>query len=108
MKKRPVTIGQILEIYPEALCGFTGSTIAYVEGRNISEEVDVCYRCWRSIRDKKMPELAVGNGLLVVHPPQEIFALNWIELMCIQLARPVQVISLLLSCCWRDFNDEIF
>lgn len=39
-----------------------------------------------------MPEMAVANSLFSTDIPKEIADLNWIELMCIQRVRPIQVI----------------
>ena len=53
--------------------------------------MDVCKSCWKSIQDRKVPEMAVVNGLMSDLVPKEIADLNLIELITIQRKRPIQV-----------------
>jgi len=67
-----------------------------MEKFELTEEVDVCNSCWNKIKKGRCPEMSMANGLLPDEVPDVIKDLNWIELMCIQRIRPIQVLIQIL------------
>lgn len=58
----------------------------------LSDKVDVCEACWKYLKKKRVPPMAVANGLKSEEVPDVLKDLNEIELICIQRVRHIQVI----------------
>ena len=78
---------------PDSLYGHNNFNKAYIdETYEHDQKIDVCKSCWASIEKRKMPEMALVNGLMSDQIPKCIADLNAIELICIQRIRPIQVV----------------
>ena len=81
---------------PGSLYGHNNFNKEHIDKKYKSgQKVDVCKSCWKSIQDRKVPEMAIVNGLMSDLVPKEIADLNAIELICIQRIRPIQVIFII-------------
>jgi hypothetical protein len=80
---------------PESLYGYKDYNKEYIQQTYKSgEKIDVCKNCWSCIDKRKVPDVAAVNGLMSEKVPKDIADLNMIELILIQIIRPIQVIKI--------------
>jgi len=81
-----------LKYCPESLYGHNNFYKTHIEETyKADQKVDVCKSCLASIEKRKVPDMALVNGLMSDQIPKCIADLNAIELICIQRIRPIQV-----------------